>query len=435
MRSVKPAVRKPPEPAPVRIERIGADGDGVSTLPDGAPVYIPFTLPGEAVTANPLRPRGEGWLARADSIDAPSPDRATPPCAYFGRCGGCALQHWNLAGYAAWKTGLLEAALRRAGFAAIPPIAFVPGQPARRRRLDFAVRRDRGRLVLGLHEAGSPDVVDLTHCHVLHPALTALIAPLRPVLQGLAAIKREASVVVNLLDNGPDMLLRTDAPLTLADRNALIGFARAEGVPRVTWGAGAAGEPVCTFQPPSCLFSGTQVRPPPGAFLQATTDGEAAIIAAVLAGLPAKLAPKARIAEMFAGCGTLTFALAARARVAAWEGDGPVVAALRDAVNRAGLPGRIEASQRDLARQPLTAKELSGFAAVVLDPPHAGAAAQVGQIAASGVGCVVYVGCNPATLSRDARLLSAAGYSLSAATAIDQFLWSARLESVCVFKR
>jgi 23S rRNA (uracil1939-C5)-methyltransferase len=420
----------------VTIERVGADGDGVGRLPDGTPAYVPFTLPGERVLAEAMRPRGEGWLARAVRIEEASLARVAAPCDYFGRCGGCALQHWRDAEYTDWKSGLLAAALRRAGFADVPPVAVVRGLPGERRRLDFAVRRERGRFVLGLHRTGSGEVVDLTHCLVLHPVLMALMAPLRAVLQGLAAIRREASVVVNMLDAGPDVLLRTDAALALADRTALIDLARAHGVPRVSWAlGGGTAEPVCAFRPPASVLSGVEVRPPPGAFLQATAEGEAAIVAAVLAGLPEKLPAKARVAELFAGCGTLTFALATRARVSAWEGDAASVAALREAVNRAALPGRVEAVQRDLTRQPLTAKDLSAFAAVVLDPPHAGAAAQIGAVAGSGVGCVVYVGCNPATLGRDAAVLRAAGYRVVAVTAIDQFLWSARVESVCVFRR
>ena len=141
------------------------------------------------------------------------------------------------------------------------------------------------------------------------------------------------------------------------------------------------------------------------------------------------------MAELYAGCGTLTFALAPHMRVAAFEGDLPAFNALRQATNSAGLAGRVETTRRDLARQPLSAKELSAFAVAVLDPPHNGALEQIGQIAASGIGRVIYVSCNPAALARDAKLLNAAGYRLVSATPIDQFLWSARLESVCVFSR
>jgi 23S rRNA (uracil1939-C5)-methyltransferase len=431
-------VKAPPPSCQVRIDRVGAEGDGVGCLSDAAPLYVPFTLPGELVTASPLRARGEGWLARSDSIDQPSSARVDPPCGYFGRCGGCALQHWRDQDYAEWKRSLLVSALRRAGFTTPEPVALIRGSPGERRRLDFAVRRDRGHIVLGLHMANSGIVIDLAHCMVLHPVLMALMIPLRGVLQGLRAIRREASVVINMLDNGPDVLLRTDAALSFDDRTALIEFARSSGVPRVSWTTGnASAEPVCVFRPPAKTMSGVEVRPPAGAFLQPTTAGERAIVEAVLAGLLAEKAggTRMRIAELFAGCGTLTFALAEKARVVAWEGDAPSAAALNEAANRAGLAGRVEVLRRDLARQPLSAKELAGFPVVVLDPPHAGAVAQIAQVAASGAASIIYVSCNPSSLARDARRLQAAGYTLAKATAIDQFLWSARLESVCVFRR
>jgi 23S rRNA (uracil1939-C5)-methyltransferase len=266
--------------------------------------------------------------------------------------------------------------------------------------------------------------------------LMALMAPLRALLQGLQAVRREGSIVVNLLESGPDMLLRTDAALTLQDRVALTDFANAHGLPRISQVQGSGmPETIGLLRPPTTSLSGIVVRPPPGVFLQATAEGERAIVAAVLRGMPAKITSKTRVAELYAGCGTLTFALAGVVRVAAFEGDTATVGALKQAINQNGQAGRVEAFQRDLARQPLSAKELGAFAAVVLDPPHGGATAQIGQIAAAGVATVVYVSCNPATLSRDARMLRAAGYTLAAVTAIDQFLWSARLESVCVFRR
>ena len=296
--------------------------------------------------------------------------------------------------------------------------------------MDLAARRTRDGVALGLHRQRSADIVDLTTCLVLHPDLVALMPPLRGVLTRLQALRREGAVIANLLDSGPDVLLRSDAPLQLADRIALTAFARAHRLPRIAWAHGGdEPEPVAVLHPAAVSLSGVAVTPPPGAFLQASASGEAAIVAATLAALPAK----GRIAELFAGCGTITFALAKRARVAAWEGDAAAASALRAAAGKAGLASRIEVKQRDLARQPLQAKELQGFTAVVLDPPFAGAAAQVAQIAAARVPAVIYVSCNPATLSRDARLLHQVGYHLGAATPIDQFLWSARLESVVAF--
>jgi 23S rRNA (uracil1939-C5)-methyltransferase len=435
-RATKTSRRTSPEPASVRIDRIGSEGDGIARLQDGTTLYLPFTLPGETVTAHALGSRGDGWHAFADGISQVSEARVEPPCRHFGRCGGCVLQHWRDKDYRAWKSGLLSYALHQAGFVVPDPLGYVPGLPGERRRIDFAVRRAAGRIVLGLHVQRSSEVIDLTDCLVLHPTLMALIEPLRALLQGLRAVRREASVVVNLLDSGPDVLLRTDAVLTLEDRVALTGFAAAHGLPRVSQVQGdGVPETIGLLRPPTTLLSGVAVRPPPGAFLQATAEGERAIVEAVLRGMPAKLAGRARVAELYAGCGTLTFALADVVRVAAFEGDTATHGALKQAINQGGMAGRVEALQRDLARQPLSVKELGAFAAVVLDPPHGGAPGQIAQIAAAAVPTVVYVSCNPATLARDGRVLHRSGYTVAAVTAIDQFLWSARLESVSVFQR
>jgi 23S rRNA (uracil1939-C5)-methyltransferase len=237
--------------------------------------------------------------------------------------------------------------------------------------------------------------------------------------------------VANRLDTGIDLLLRTDGPLTAADGVILAAMAREAGLCRVAWALrDGPPEVAAQLEPATITLACAAVSPPPGAFLQASRAGEAAITAAVLAGLPENLLARVHIIELFAGCGTLTMALATRARVSAYEGDALSHAALQRAI--AGR--RIQAHHRDLARQPLSAKELSATV-IVLDPPYAGAAAQMAAIATSGARRVIYVSCNPAALARDARPLQAAGYRLHAATPIDQFLWSSAVESVCVFAR
>ena len=421
-----------------RIIRVGAEGDGVGALADGTSVYVPLSLPGELVRLGALTRRGGGRTSDSVSILEESPDRdPAPPCAHFGDCGGCALQHWRLPAYEDWKIGLLRAALTRAGYddAEIAPLVSSP--PRSRRRMDLALRRVPNAVEVGLHRRQSSTIVDLTECHVLHPDLFALVAPLRDLLARSSLVRREGSIIVNLLDSGPDILLRTDiADPSPADRRAMIAFAIGLGIPRISWVGGTeTPEPICMPRPPVTTMSGVTVNPPPGTFLQATRDGEAAILAAVVAGLPEKRTARSRVAELYAGCGTITFALAAQARVTAWEGDAAAIAALRTAANHAGLAGRVEAFHRDLVRQPLSAKDLSGFAAAVLDPPHAGAAMLMDPIAAAKVPVVIYVSCNPAALSRDAAVLRGAGYRLTAVTPIDQFVWSPRLESVSVFVR
>jgi 23S rRNA (uracil1939-C5)-methyltransferase len=422
------------EPEEAWVARLGAEGDGIAERADGTRLYLPFVLPGERVRARPSMRRGDGFAATAEILEA-SAERVAPPCPHFGACGGCALQHWQDAPYLAWKSGLLTAALRRAGYAvAVAPIIATP--PRARRRMALAARREGGAVRLGLHAAHDTMLVDLSDCAVLDPRLARLIAPLRDLLGAVAALRRAGAVVANLLDSGPDLLLRTDAELTAPDRVRLAEFARDHAVPRVSWARGEApAETAAQLAPIAIRFGGIAVTPPPGAFLQASALGEAAIVAAVLAGLPERLPPRARVAELHAGCGTLTFPLAGRARVTAFEGDAAAAQALAEAAHRGGLAGRVEALRRDLARQPLRPAELAPFAAVVLDPPHAGAAAQVAQIAASPIARVIYVGCNPATLARDAAMLRAAGFGVVSALPIDQFRWSARLESVVTFAR
>ncbi|MBP0464970.1 class I SAM-dependent RNA methyltransferase [Roseomonas sp. PWR1] len=413
------------------IERMGAGGDGIAA----GPIYVPRALPGERVRVHPGARRGDGQAAALEAVLEPSPDRVPPPCPHFDQgCGGCAVQHWAPAAQAGWKRARLAEALSRAGFPDAPVAPTIATEPGHRRRADLALRRTPRGAIAGLHVAGSAEVLDLATCAVLDPRLVALLPPLRTMLASLSALKREGSAVVNLLDTGPDLLLRTDAPLQAGDRMLLARFAEREGLARIAWARGA-GTPEIAAQhaAPTIALSGVAITPPPGAFLQASPQGEAAIIAAVLAALPAKLKGRGRIADLHAGLGTLSIPLAARGRVAAFESDAGAVAALAAAAGRAGVP--VTATRRDLDRQPLEPSELTGFAAVVLDPPHGGAPAQVPLLARSAVPLVVYVSCNPAALSRDGRAFAQAGWRVAAATPIDQFVHSAQMEAVVAFAR
>ncbi|EJW10243.1 23S rRNA (Uracil-5-) -methyltransferase RumA [Rhodovulum sp. PH10] len=166
---------------------------------------------------------------------------------------------------------------------------------------------------------------------------------------------------------------------------------------------------------------------PPGPFLQATEAGEATLAALVLD----HVGPKAkRVADLFCGLGPFTLRLAEHARVLAAEIDEATCAALRRAVADTSGLKPVTVERRDLFRRPVVRSELAGLDAVVFDPPRQGAEAQAREIAASGVKTVVAVSCNPATFSRDAKILVAGGYRLEAVTPVDQFRWSAHVELV-----
>ncbi|MBP0492393.1 class I SAM-dependent RNA methyltransferase [Pararoseomonas indoligenes] len=425
----------------VTVEAIGAAADGIARDEAGRPLFIPFALPGETVEAAPGPMRGEGRTAALITVEAPSPDRVAPPCPHFGICGGCAVQHWAPPAVAAWKAARVSEALSRAGFPGITVDPAVPSPPNTRRRADFALRRrsqqEGSGITVGFHARGSAEPFDMATCFVIDPRLLALVAPLRAMLAGLPALRRAGSAMVNLLDSGPDLWLRTDGVLTPADRTKLAAFAEANGIARIAWSKeGTRDVPEIAAQSGTVQanLSGVAVTPAPGAFLQATPHGEAAIVAAVLAGLPKRMPGKPRIIELHAGLGTLTFPLAARGRVDAFEGAPEAAAALHTAAGRAGA--RVRAERRDLVRQPLLPAELKGAAALVLDPPFAGAAEQAAILARSTVPRVIYVSCNPAALSRDlAPFARAPGWRVESAVAVDQFLWSTQVEAVVTLAR
>jgi 23S rRNA (uracil1939-C5)-methyltransferase len=184
------------------------------------------------------------------------------------------------------------------------------------------------------------------------------------------------------------------------------------------------------------VFAGVRVALPPGGFLQATHEGEQALVAAVLAAVEAaeqRAGKRVRsVADLFCGAGAFAFPLArAGMRVHAIDAD----AALLQAMTAARGTYRITAEQRDLFAQPLSASELKGFDAVVFDPPRAGARAQAEELARSAVPIIAAVSCNPSTFARDARILVDGGYRLETVTPVDQFLWSPHLELVAIFRR
>jgi 23S rRNA (uracil1939-C5)-methyltransferase len=352
-------------------------------------------------------------------------------CIHYGTCGGCAVDDRH----AIDKSALLASALSRAGYPDAPIAPLVETPLHTRRRVDLAATRKAGIISLGLHKLRSAEVVDMRECVLLLPSILALLPELRILLRSLQAFRSTGSVVINWLDHGPDILFRMDAEFTGPDRTKIIAFARAHKILRISIATGSdVPEPAIILASPVITFAGTQVEPPPGGFLQPSREGENAIIDAVLAGLP-KLTAKSRLVELYAGSGTLSFALAQRARVEAYEGEAAAVAAQDKAIRTNNLAGRMRITHRDLHRRPLQPADIFGAAAVILDPPYAGATTQTKFCAASAVKKIIYVSCNPEALTTDAILLRRAGYSLMNATPIDQFSYSENIESVVIFEK
>jgi 23S rRNA (uracil1939-C5)-methyltransferase len=416
-------------PLTLDILEMGARGDGIAEQ-EGERYFVPFSLPGEVVEAEPVDKRGEGVAAELVEVLSPSRHREKPPCAHFGVCGGCALQHWRHDVYSAWKASLIERALKQRGVTAPafePPLLGAPGE---RRRVDFVLRRQGKRMLAGFHERGSARVVDVGVCVIARPTLTALLEPLRVALVEVLPDGAAADAIANETDGGIDVLLRPHKRLSLSidQRQKLVELAERTNLARLSWGDRANPEPIVTRRPPLLVLGDVMVEPPPGAFLQATKRGELAMRASVNAWV----GDAAKLADLFGGVGSLS--LGRPGRLSLFESDKPSVAAVDAAARKIG-GNRVTIERRDLFRNPLLTKELDAFDAVVLDPPRAGAAAQVAEMARSKVKRAVYASCDPGSFARDARVLQDAGYRLEKLKAIDQFLWSGHVELIALFIR
>lgn len=403
-----------------KVERLGAGGDGVAE-DDGQPVFIPFTLPGEEVTASRVRDR-----ATLNAVLAASPLRVEPPCRHFGDCGGCALQHMELGAYLGWKRDVVAAALasRGIGSTVLETIACAPQS---RRRVRFSLRRTEAGMLFGYHRALSATIVDIEECPIALPSIVARKEALRTLGAILCATGKPFRMAVTETLTGPDVFVTEAGKPTAAQLRAAADHAIRAGLARLSFDGQIVVEPI----KPVVRFGAAEVTPPPGGFLQAVDSAEDAMAGLVLAHLGAAKT----VADLYAGCGAFALRLAVRADVHAVESDAAALAALdRGSRSTQGLR-RVTTERRDLDRRPLIAKELNAFAGIVFDPPRAGAEEQVKQLALSDVPLVAAVSCNPATLARDLRILIDGGYRLRSVTPVDQFLWSPHVEAVALLDK
>ncbi len=416
----------------VEIQELGGRGDGVAWQ-GRRPVFVPLALPGERLRVRVTGERAGGLKAEIVELISESPDRCPPPCPHFGPCGGCTVQHLEDERYVDWKRDQVLRALSRRGLPTdtVRTLSRVPD--GTRRRATLAARRQGEAVLLGFRERESHRIVDLRHCLLLTPALTALLPTLRQWLGESLAPDETVGVALCETEAGVDLVIESRQPPDLAAREALAELAEACDLARLSWAApGEEPEPVVQRRPPQVVFAGVAVTLPPGGFLQPSREGEDLLTRLVLEALPAEAMA---VADLYAGCGTFTFALAAERSVRAFEGDGPALAALKSAARQAGLTGRVSAEQRDLARQPVSSEVLAEFDAVVFDPPRAGARDQSVEIATSSLGAAVAVSCNPNTFARDARILVEGGFRLEWVAPVDQFPWSGHVELVASFRR
>lgn len=402
------------------IETLGSQGDGTSTL-DGAEIFAAFTAPGERVSGDLVGDR----LENVKILD-PSPIRVKAPCSHFKTCGGCATQHISGDFLADWKQSIVATALKRQGIEA----TFRPTQtsPANsRRRAVFTGRRTKTGAMLGFHARSSEQLVMIEHCSLIHADILAGFDGLKALVKLATTRKGTVRLSVSTSLGGLDVDLTDAKPMDTTTLQEVVKITHDHGFARVFWN----GDIVLERQPAQQDFGGGLVTPPNGAFLQATAEGEAALLRAIN-----EIVGKSKsVVDLFAGCGTFSIPLAKNAEVLAVESSKPMLDALDKGWRQAIGLKRLKTLTRDLFRNPLQPDELKAFDAIVMDPPRAGAKEQARQIADCKVKTLAFVSCNPATFARDARTLIDGGYTLEWVQVVDQFLWSSHCELVAKFTR
>jgi 23S rRNA (uracil1939-C5)-methyltransferase len=393
-----------------------------------ADTIIRVAARGEGVTANGRHAAlaAPGDVLNPDGSVTHGPHHQAPPCRHFPTCGGCQLQHLDDASYAQFITDRIAGALAAHELETDirPPII---SPPKARRRASLHAEAKGGRIMLGFAESGSHAIVDIQECHILVPELFVLVAPLRKLLARLGLKRRRADVQMTSCDQGVELLIGASFD-GLEAAEAIIAFCQEHSVARFATDDGMGPETRWEPEPVTITLGGVAVPFPPGSFLQATRDGEAALIAAVREAV----GQAGTIADLFAGLGTFALSLAP-ARVYAAEAGRDAIMSLKGAAARAGR--QVFADHRDLYRRPLTVEELGRFGAVVLDPPRAGARDQAAGLAQAKTPVIAYVSCNPSSFARDSQMICEGGYRLDWVQPVGQFRWSTHVELAARFSR
>ena len=401
----------------VTIDRLGHLGDGIAP----GPIFVSGVLPGEVVEGTP-----DGDHLLNPKIITPSPDRVKPPCRHARACGGCQLQHASDAFVAAWKQDVVANALSGQGLTA-EFLPLVTSPPRSRRRATLSARRTRSGVLIGFHARASDTLAEIPDCQLLHPGILAAFPGLRALVAAGGSRTTELALQVTLTRGGPDVSVTGGKPLDSGLRLDLARLVEGHGFSRLTWD----GETVALRDRPALTMVAATVIPPAGAFLQATAEGEQALLAAVRQAL----GPQKRVVDLFSGIGTFALPLAEAMEVHAVEGDAAMTRALDLAARNTPGLHRISTETRDLFRRPLEPDELKPFTGAVIDPPRAGAEAQTDRLAAGTIPVIAAVSCNPVTFARDAPTLTEAGYRLDWVQVVDQFRWSNHVELVARLSR
>ena len=406
-------------------------------------LFVEGALPGERARVAIVEHKRRHEFARALAIENASAERRAPRCPHFGICGGCVTQHATLQAQLAAKQDWLLQNLARIG-KVTPERVTAPisgAEWAYRHRARLSVRRvpKKGGVLVGFRERRSTYVAELGECAVLPEHVSALIVPLKALVEKLSVRARLPQIEVAVGDNATALVFRHLDPLTDDDRAHLAAFAEGHGIH--VWLQPAGPQSAHPFHPAeSHLYYelpefGVRLDFRPTDFTQVNHAVNRLLVARAIELLDPQ--PGERIADLFCGLGNFSLPMARRgAEVIGFEGAGELVERARHNAAANGLMAQFEAM--DLFAPNLA--PYGPFAKLLIDPPRQGAIEVVKAIGASfderRPRRVVYVSCDQATLARDAGVLvHTQGYALTAAGIVNMFPHTAHVESIALFER
>ncbi|MGF6534893.1 23S rRNA (uracil1939-C5)-methyltransferase [Paraburkholderia sp. GAS33] len=431
-----------------------ARGVGRTVNEDGTPgkvIFVEGALPGERVTYLSYRRKPSFEQAEVIDVLRESVLRTKPQCQFFGTCGGCSMQHLDVRAQIAVKQRVLEDNL--AHLAKLRPETVYrpihgPSWGYRyRARLTVRHVAKKGGVLVGFHERKSSFIADMTSCEVLPPHVSAMLVPLRRLVEGLSIRERMPQIELAVGSTVTALVLRILEPINAADEQLLREFADAHNVQ--FWLQPQGPDSVVPFYPLDARLDYTlpeyDIRMPfkPTDFTQVNHQ-----INRVLVGRALRLlAPSRtdRVLDLFCGIGNFTLPLARISKeVVGIEGSEVLTTRALANAGENGVAGHTSFACRNLFE--VTADDmraLGHFDKFLIDPPREGALAvskALAEIAQSGHGPlpkrIVYVSCNPSTLARDAGLLvHEAGYRLKGAGVVNMFPHTSHVESIALFER
>ncbi|MFL6573317.1 MAG: 23S rRNA (uracil(1939)-C(5))-methyltransferase RlmD [Burkholderiales bacterium] len=423
----------------LRIDSLDAEGRGVARNAEGKVVFVEGALPGEEVDFQVLRKKSSFEIGRLTQVLGGASSRQTPRCPHFGVCGGCSLQHTDARTQMAAKQRWLEENLARIGKVepeTLLPIVYGEDWRYRRRaRLGARYVPKKGGAMVGFREKRSSYITDMRECHVLPAQVSALILPLRSLVEALSIRARLPQIEVAVGDNATVLVIRHLDPLTDDDRSRLRSFGETHSVH--LWLQPGGPESAHPFHPgESELYYelpefALRLAFRPTDFTQVNHGVNRILVSRAVRLLDPQ--PGERIADLFCGIGNFSLPLATTgAQVIGFEASSDLVERARQnaALNKLAVQFEV----MNLVRPNLN--PYAPFDKLLVDPPREGAVEIAKALPAAWPRRIVYVSCDPATLARDAGVLvHAKGFRLAAAGVVNMFPHTAHVESIALFER